>query len=222
MCDCNYLIEAIQKGGPDLEREILKIVRGEDPCKLKNVAFFVYQKYCFRNNIYTFEDLFYEGIRRFIKKIEAGLQLQNPSCKPLLFEICKNICYEWNRLIGKSPTPDPEVDLKNELGKPKKPKKETNIFNIEDLVILMETSEELKEAVEKCMEGLGKKCNLLLTLRFFEIPKVEDHQLLAEALNTLGYRVKAEFIYAEIDTCRIRLRNCLRERLKDYYDDFNN
>ncbi|MBK6621527.1 MAG: sigma-70 family RNA polymerase sigma factor [Saprospirales bacterium] len=223
MCDCTSFIAAIREGGPALERALLDLINGNDSCGIKKLAFHVHRNYCNRcKNTFTWEDLLYETLSRFISAIGNGTEPRQKDCRPLLFQIAKHVCWEWGR---KEKRTDDETETDNEstglVSTRSKASPETPNFPIEDLAVLMKMVPELSEATHSCLKAIGKKDTLLLTWRFFQDEPVSDPQVLASRLGSEGFKVSPHVIPQEISNSKSRLRACLKGKLGNYYRDFN-
>lgn len=217
MCDCTLLIESITKGGTSLERTLLEITKGTDPCGFKKLAFHVYRNYCGRcKHFFTWEDLYFEMMMRFISAIEKGTEPRQKDCRPLLFQIAKHVCWEWGRKQKEQPVGEIEQSTKKTGTKPQA----TPNFPIEDLVVLMKMVPELREATDNCLDNLGRKGKLILGWRYFQDDPEIDPQTLSLLLTEEGFKVSAKVIPQEIANCKAKLRACLIERLESYYTDF--
>jgi len=215
MCDCTLLIEKIDEGGAALDRALLEVARGKDPCGFRNLAFHVHRNYCRRCMLtFSWEDLYYETLMRFITSIRKGNRPRQNDCRPLLFQIAKHVCWEWGR---KEQDPVSETE---EHATPK-PTPQTRgtapNFPIEDLVVLMKMVPELKQATESCLNSLTRKSEMLLGWRYFQDDPVNDPQEISRLLKSEGFNVSPKVIPQEIANSKAKLRLCLMEKLKGHY-----
>jgi DNA-directed RNA polymerase specialized sigma24 family protein len=205
MCDCSSFIAVIKQGGAGLERALLQIAKGEDQCGFKKVAAFVFKRYCYCcRDSYTWEDLLFEALLRYIESIKRGREPYGKDCRPFFFQICKHVCWEWCR----------KEKPRESDGRPVSGDDDYSRGWIEDLVVLMEMNPEWKEAALKCLNNASEKDRILLEKRYFDTPPVKDNEALAAALFERDYKVNPKNIPAEIANSLGRFRLCLKRKLK--------
>ena len=198
-----------------MERALLEVIGGKDPCGFRKLAFYVHSRNCGRSkHIFTWEDLLYETFTRFILAIKRGVEPRKKDCRPLLFQIAKHVCWEWGRKES-SPLPEPEKPKEDPVAETPEKSRSTPNFPIEDLAVLMKMVPELREAVEQCMTTMSRKCRLLLSWRYFQEDPVTDPSKLATMLAAEGFQVSPHVIPQELANCKARLRKCLVEKLRD-------
>lgn len=204
MCDCSSFVSAIKKGGAALEAALRQIVSGSDACEFKKISAYVFNRYSYCcGSSYTWEDLFYEALMRFIKAVDRGNEPNGKDCRPFFFQICKYTCWEWCRKDGG----------KLVTGENTKNDGDYTRGWMEDLVILMDLIPDLKTIALDCLKSASRKCQILLQARYFDTPPIKDPQQLAGLLQKAGYKVNPKNMPQEISNCLGPYRQCLQSKL---------
>lgn len=196
MKNTETLISKIKSGQAEVSQAMAEMY---EDVTLQKSAVYWYRRYPSIHHSTSWEDLFSEGILRFVRNV---LEAEQKNSKPIqnanafFHIICRNVAMEWHRDAEK---PEPYLPQSSSL-------------------------ERFMELVKPYIDALAPQCRFLLTLLYYHQPPVlaKNRKVIAAELEKNGYKVSEDSVPAVITRCKSKLKEKIHANLDDFEDFHTN